>query len=488
MGNSVTRLDYRTALNIYLGTETITTVGSTLNIAILYSVIQNYTPNGVYYLPAPGIAALRKIIRLGISSMSAQIIMDRGSFFMNEAFSSAELLWNGDSWSITNWNPSGQSIDLFPTTQQGAKLLGTGYTSSATNFGNSVSLNGTGNTAIINGSGDTSSWVFTRNGTVWTQQGAKIVGSGVTIAMNKNSVSEDGNTFVAYGTTANGNIPNIWVFTRSANVWAQQASLVGTGYTGSGAGSCVVSADSNTLAYGSTVDRTNIGASWVFTRPSGGTTWTQQGAKLVGTGYTTAPLQGSSIAMSGDSNTLVVGGSGDNGGVGATWIFTRTGGVWTQQGLKLVGTGYSGNANQGFSVSCSRNGNTIAVGGYIDNVNTGAVWVFNRSGTVWTQQGAKLIGSGITTPANCGYSVALSGNGNTLAVGGNTDASIGAVYIFTRTGTVWGAPQTKLIGTGYTVPASTGIGASVALNTTGNTLLAGSTQDFGTIGAAWVFT
>jgi len=29
----------------------------------------------------------------------------------------------------------------------------------------------------------------------------------------------------------------------------------------------------------------------------------------------------------------------DNSGVGATWIFTRSGGVWTQQGSKLVGTG-----------------------------------------------------------------------------------------------------------------------------------------------------
>src|SRR5262245_22849771 len=61
-----------------------------------------------------------------------------------------------------------------------------------------------------------------------------------------------------------------------------------------------------------------------------------------------------------------------------------------QQGSKLVGTGAGpGSASQGSSVSVSADGNTALVGGDNDNNAAGAVWVFTRSGGVWTQQGSK---------------------------------------------------------------------------------------------------
>ena len=74
--------------------------------------------------------------------------------------------------------------------------------------------------------------------------------------------------------------------------------------------------------------------------------FTQQGPKLVGTGAvnssSTATSQGQSVALSGDGNTALVGGFGDNADNGAAWVFTRSGGVWAQQGSKLVGTGAVG--------------------------------------------------------------------------------------------------------------------------------------------------
>ena len=51
-------------------------------------------------------------------------------------------------------------------------------------------------------------------------------------------------------------------------------------------------------------------------------------------------------------------------GAGAAWVWTRSGGVWTQQGTKLVGTGAVGDADQGQSVSLSADGNTAIVGGW----------------------------------------------------------------------------------------------------------------------------
>jgi flagellar basal body rod protein FlgF len=49
-------------------------------------------------------------------------------------------------------------------------------------------------------------------------------------------------------------------------------------------------------------------------------------------------LQGQAVALSADGNTAIVGGLGDNDYTGAIWIFTRSNGVWSQQGNKLVGS------------------------------------------------------------------------------------------------------------------------------------------------------
>merc|ERR1711991_96342 len=198
--------------------------------------------------------------------------------------------------------------------------------------------------------------------------------------------------------------------------------------------------------------------------------FTQQGTKLVGTGAGGAN-QGRSVSLSSDGNTMAIGGPGDAITQGAVWIFTRTGSVWSQQGTALVGTGFTGIANQGTSVVLSSDGNTLAIGGPFDNSSQGAVWIFTRTGSVWSQQGAKLVGTGNVGFAYQGTSVSLASDGNTLAVGGPVDnSSQGAVWIFTRTGTEWSQQGAKLVGTGA-VGASQG--TSVSLSSDGNTLAIG---------------
>src|SRR5438552_3328167 len=73
--------------------------------------------------------------------------------------------------------------------------------------------------------------------------------------------------------------------------------------------------------------------------------------------------QGSSASLAGDGNTAMVGGPIDSGEAGATWVWTRSGGVWTQQGTKLVGSDAAGNAQQGYSVFLSADGITAIIGG-----------------------------------------------------------------------------------------------------------------------------
>jgi hypothetical protein len=198
--------------------------------------------------------------------------------------------------------------------------------------------------------------------------------------------------------------------------------------------------------------------------------FTQQGPKLVGTSYAAGPtpLQGISVSVSADGNTAIVGGSGDNNSAGAAWVFARAGGAWSQQ-AKLVGTGAVGPypAQQGFSVAVSGDGNTVTVGGRADNNFIGAAWVFTRSNGVWAQE-TKLIATGVIgTFGYQGNSVSLSADGNTALVGGNKDNDeIGAAWIFTRSNGVW-SQEAKLVGTGATGRQEQGYFVSIAAD--GNT-------------------
>jgi hypothetical protein len=177
-----------------------------------------------------------------------------------------------------------------------------------------------------------------------------------------------------------------------------------------------LSADGNTAIVGGYRDSSNMGAAWVYIGNKG--IWTQQGNKLVGTGAAGNAGQGSSVKLSRDGNTAIVGGVFDNSEIGAAWVYIRNKGIWTQQGSKLFGTDVIGSAEQGNSVSISSDGNTAMVGRPIDNSQTGAAWVYSRKGGVWSQQSDKLVGTGAIGGAGQGVSVSLSADGSTAIVGG----------------------------------------------------------------------
>ena len=111
----------------------------------------------------------------------------------------------------------------------------------------------------------------------------------------------------------------------------------------------------------------------------------------------------------------------DNAGTGAAWVYTRSGGVWTQQGSKLVGTGAVGSRQTRRLRRAVRRRQHRHRGRASRQPGTGAAWVYTRSGGVWTQQGSKLVGTGAVGHAGQGFSVALSADGNTAIVGGAGD-------------------------------------------------------------------
>lgn len=390
--------------------------------------------------------------------------------------------------------PASRAVSQF--VQQGPKLVASDATGNPLQ-GISVAVSSDGNTTIVGGSG--AAWIYTRDGSgVWSQQGSKLVGSGAVGSSGQGivSLSGDGNTAIVGGRGDNNSVGAVWVFTRSSDVWTQQGSkVVGTGASGNAqqGSSVALSGDGNTFIEGGFADSGYIGAAWVFTRSGG--VWTQQGSKLVGSGSEGIPVdEGLAVALSLDGNTAMIGGQRDNGDVGAVWFFARTSGSWGQQGGKLVGTGAVGSyVHQGWSLALSSDGNTAIEGGYGDDNNgganpIGAAWVFTRSGGGWSQQGSKLVGTGAVGSPVQGYSVSLSGDGNTAFVGGEGDNNyIGATWVFTRSDSVWSQPGNKLVGTGIGGTHAYQ-GSSVALSSDGTTAIIGGEGDNNSVGAAWVYT
>lgn len=301
--------------------------------------------------------------------------------------------------------------------------------------------------------------------------------------------NEDSNAVGVGGDQTNNDLPNsgaVFVFTRSGTTWTQEAYLKASNPGVGDQFGWTVDLNGDTLAVGaqgedsdavgvnndqSNDDADGSGAVYVFTRS--GTTWSQQAyLKASNTdaydAFGTVSLDGDTLAVGArlefSGATGVDNDETDNSapGAGAVYVFTRSGTTWSQQAyLKASNTGPGDN----FGHSVSLDGDTIAVGAYKEASNAtmingdqsddsaelaGAVYVFTRSGSTWTQQ-SYIKASNAEEGDLFGLSVALSGD--TLAVGAyredsassfvngdqtdNSAENAGAAYVFTRSGTTW---------------------------------------------------
>jgi hypothetical protein len=298
------------------------------------------------------------------------------------------------------------------------------------------------------------------------------------------AVSADGNTAVVGASKTSGGAGAAWVFTRVDGVWSPSGvQLVPTDESGAAqfGRRVAVSGDGSTILVGGARDEGRQGAAWVFVRS--GDAWVQQGPKL---SVEEPHAQfGHSVALSDDGDTALIGASSALGGRGAAWVFTRSGESWSVA-QQLTGEEEAGSGRFGYSVALSGDGDTALVGGINDENGEGAAWAFSRAGETWSQQGAKIVGAGELGDAHFGYGVALSSDGDTALIGGPDDGTEeqGAGWVFTRTGEAWAQQGGKL-----TVEELGGkLGYGVALSGDGDTALIGAPSGNATAGATWVYT
>ncbi|HVU63358.1 MAG TPA: hypothetical protein VHC70_05245 [Phycisphaerales bacterium] len=362
-------------------------------------------------------------------------------------------------------------------------------------FGYSVAISGDGNTAMVGAYTDSGGlggvYAYSRNGSSWVQQGARFTPTGgagpVQYIGSAIALSNDGNTAVigAYGDTMSRGAAYMYV--RSGGVWSQQGpKIVPTG--GAGAAqffgfSVAISADGNTAIIGAQGDAGYLGAAHIFVRSNGA--WSEQGSKLVPVGgIGVVQYFGSSVALTADGNGALVGASGDNFYLGAAYWFTRSGTTWTLQGSKVLPADGNGSPLYfGATAALSADGTTAAIGSYADSNFIGAVHIFTRSGTTWTQQGAKLVPTGNTGAGRLGAAISLSADGNVLLAGARSDDGyIGAAHVFRRTAGTWSQRGNKLVS-----PDTGGgeFGGSVAISADGGRGMVGAPAASTQAGAAY---
>jgi hypothetical protein len=425
-------------------------------------------------------ASLFRVVRLAwLSARSAALLLAAGCLFSAGAFAQVY---------VPTVPAQLQSI--------GSKLVGTGGSAVAYQ-GTAVALSADGNTAVVGGFFDSSqvgaAWIFTRTNGVWSQQGDKLLGSDVVGAARTGwsvAISADSNTVAVGAPEDKGGGGAVTIFTRNNGIWSQQGNkLLGTGagsldaYQG---WSVALSADGNTLASGAIGDNYAAGAVWIFTRTSG--VWSQQGNKLVGTGSSgSTPEQGYSVALSSDGNTLLSGAPYDVvPGLGAMFVFTRSAGAWSQQGDKLVPsdltpTGQNSESNFGLVVSISGDGNSAVASAPFDDDNRGGFWVFTRSGGVWAQQGNKMLAD-TTAGAYQGYGLSMSRDGSTVLLP-EPYSGDGGVWMYSYVG-----GNLILQGSEIFAPGNQGNphqGVATALSADGKSALIGGPGDDSLLGAAW---
>jgi hypothetical protein len=192
-----------------------------------------------------------------------------------------------------------------------------------------------------------------------------------------------------------------------------------------------------------------------------------QEAKLLSSEIAQGDDLGDAVAVSGD--TAVVGAPWANGvgnNTGAAYVFVRSGTVWTEQAKLFASDGGSGDI---FGASAAIDGDTIVVGAYQNQefgLAAGAAYVFERQGTTWTQT-AKLTASDATTAQRFAFSVSVSADSVVVGAIGDPVYSIdrdGSAYAFRRIGTTW-SEEAKIVAEDGGVGDAFGISVSIEWDT-----------------------
>jgi FG-GAP repeat len=362
-------------------------------------------------------------------------------------------------------------------------------------FGGSVAISG--NTVVVGAEQANQDqgavYVFVKPASGWTNmtQTAKLAASdGGTRDALGYGVAISGNTVVAGAAYKNGFQGAAYVFVKPTSGWhdmTQTAKLTASDEAANDYFGLSVAVAGETVVVGAP-EGANIGpgAAYVFVKPKAGWKDMTQTAKLTASDGGTGDLFGWSVATIG--NTVVAGAQFGNSARGETYVFVKPVSGWADMTETAKLTASDGATVDAFGAGVGMYGNTVAVGGPYNDGGRGAVYVYVKPTSGWTNmtQTAKLVGSG---RGLFGSSVAISGN---TVVGGAIQASPfyasqGAAYIFMKPRTGW-KTTAKYNARLIAKDGMSGDTLGYSVSMSGNTVIAGAPGAYNSgTGAAYVF-
>lgn len=295
------------------------------------------------------------------------------------------------------------------------------------------------------------------------------------------SLSDDGNTVAVGCPDADDGVSSgkIYIFTRTNGVWAAHTVLKSDSYVAGGkfGYSLCLSGDAMYCAVGAPGERgssVGSGVVYIFRKDASGV-WAKQRRIAISDGAGADKGTGKSVALNKTGTYCAIGspdgwtvtsGGGATGGKGAVYVFKRTNAVWAQED-RLAATDGADLDRFGYAVSIDSAGANVAVGspshamgGY---ARRGAVYIFSRASTLWTQTavftGTDGVNHPLLTDMQFGMSVRLSGNGVKCYVGAplkkfeNGATYTGATYSFVKNGSTWAQEMTASAATANSVLA-----------------------------------
>jgi Flp pilus assembly pilin Flp len=313
----------------------------------------------------------------------------------------------------------------------------------------------------------------------WTQVGSYIDGEAAGDFSVFSSLSSDGSTVAigGEGNAGNGtNAGHVRIYKNISGTWTQVGSDIDGEAAGDLSGMPVsLSSDGSTVAigaYNNDGNGTDAGHVRIYKNISG--TWTQIGLDI--DGEAAGDESGYSVSLSSDGSTVAIGAYRNNGfgtDAGHVRIYKNISGTWTQIGLDIDGE--AAGDESGWSVSLSSDGSTVAIGAFLNSGNgaySGHVRIYKNISGTWTQVGSDIDGEAAYDGS--GISVSLSSDGSTVAIGayanGGNGANAGHVRIYKNISGTWTQVGSDIDGE----PAHAGSGISVSLSSDGSTVAIGA--------------
>ncbi|TGK16845.1 FG-GAP repeat protein [Leptospira kmetyi] len=491
-------------------------------------------PRGIVLDPVTGVLSGTPSVRIPTTDYTITAKNESGSTATTFTLSATLFLWNEGSYLKASNSDSSDSLG-WAVALDGDTLVVGAYLESSSQ---TTITNGTTASADNSADGSGAVYVYKRNGASWIQEayikasnaeagdsfGYSVAIQGDTIAVG--AIGEGSSqTTITNGSTASADNSApysgaVYVYKRTGTTWNQEAYIKASNAEAGDSFGYSVAIQGDTIAVGayaeasnqttitngntSSADNSNGNSGAVYVYKRTGATWDQE-AYIKAINGEAGDLFGYSISLS--AETLVVGApmessnqttitngttaSGNNSSFssGAVYVYVRTGTVWTQEAyLKAISAPPTPAAGQQLGITISIHGNTIAASA--TQSNEGAVYVFVRNASAWSVE-AEIRASNPTTVNYFGFS--LSVFGDTIAVGtywedGNenrvlngttacTDNSLpgsGAVYVYQRTGTTW--TQQSYV-KARNVQSNDWFGYSVALSE--DTIVSGAPQEDG---------